>query len=364
MLARIHAAAVLGVQAFPVLVEVDLQAGLPQFSTVGLPDEAVRESRDRVRSAITNSGFAFPATRVTVNLAPATLRKQGSSFDLAIAVGLLGAQGLARAEAAVDLLLFAELSLDGSLKPVRGVLPVALAARERGIRGLILPPDNAAEAALVREIEVYPARTLADVVDSLNGGRPLERQAAADHDVEDGCEVGESLLEEVRGQEFARRALEIAAAGGHNLLFVGPPGSGKTLLTRCLPGILPPLSFEEALETTRIHSVAGLVSHRRPLVRRRPFRAPHHTVSQAGLIGGGSHPRPGEVSLAHNGVLFLDELAEFPRHILENLRQPLETGEVTIARAALTLTYPARFMLAAAMNPCGCVAYLLPSQSQ
>jgi magnesium chelatase family protein len=322
------------------------------FSTVGLPDEAVRESRDRVRSAITNSGYAFPAARVTVNLAPADLRKEGSSFDLAIAIGLLAAQGLASAEAAADLLLVAELSLDGGLKPVRGALSVALAARERGIRGLVLPPGNAAEAALVREVEVYPARNLAEVVAFLNGERALKRAAAAEQ--EDADEAGDVALEEVRGQEFARRALEIAAAGGHNLLFVGPPGSGKTLLTRCLPGILPPLSFDEALETTRIHSVAGLVTPERPLVRRRPFRSPHHTVSHAGLIGGGSHPRPGEVSLAHNGVLFLDELPEFPRRILENLRQPLEAGEVTIARAALTLTYPARFMLAAAMNPCKC----------
>jgi magnesium chelatase family protein len=352
VLSRVRAAAVLGVQAFPVIVETDLQAGLPTFSTVGLPDEAVRESRDRVRSAITNSGFAFPAARVTVNLAPADLRKEGSSFDLAIAVGLLAAQGLANAAAAADLLLVAELSLDGGLKPVRGALPVALAARERGYRGLVLPPANAAEAALVREIEVYPARSLADVVAFLNGEQALTRAAPAEHD--DAAEAGDGALEEVRGQEFARRALEIAAAGGHNLLFVGPPGSGKTLLTRCLPGILPPLSFEEALETTRIHSVAGLVSADRPLVRRRPFRAPHHTVSHAGLIGGGSHPRPGEVSLAHNGVLFLDELPEFPRRVLENLRQPLESGEVTIARAALTLTYPARFMLAGAMNPCPC----------
>ena len=362
MLARVRAAAVLGVQAFPVLVEADLQAGLPSFSTVGLPDEAVRESRDRVRSAIMNSGFPFPAARVTVNLAPADLRKEGSSFDLAIAIGLIAAQGLASAEAAADLFLVAELSLDGGLKPVRGVLPIALAARAGGIRGLVLPPENAAEAALVREIEVYPARTLSEVVAFLNGEQGLVRTEAAEQ--EDAFEAGDGALEDVRGQEFARRALEIAAAGGHNLLFVGPPGSGKTLLTRCLPGILPPLSFEEALETTRIHSVAGLVSAERPLVRRRPFRAPHHTVSNAGLIGGGSHPRPGEVSLAHNGVLFLDELPEFPRRVLENLRQPMEAGEVTIARAALTLTYPARFMLAAAMNPCGCVAYLLPSQIQ
>jgi len=350
MLSRVSAAAVLGIQAFPVLVEVDLQSGLPSFSTVGLPDEAVRESRDRVRAAIMNSGYAFPSSRVTVNLAPADLRKEGSGFDLAIAVGLLAAQGLVQLEAAADLLLVGELSLDGGLKPVRGVLPVAIAARERGYRGVVLPPESAAEAALVREVEVYPARRLEDVVAAFNGGPQLLRSTPAAPS--DTGTTAETQLEEVRGQEFARRALEVSAAGGHNILLVGPPGTGKTMLSRCLPGILPLLAPEEALETTRIHSVVGLVSQQEPLVRRRPFRAPHHTVSYAGLIGGGVHPRPGEVSLAHNGVLFLDELPEFRRSILENLRQPLEAGEVTIARAAISLTFPSRFVLAAAMNPC------------
>ena len=298
-----------------------------------------------------------------MNLAPADLRKEGSSFDLAIAIGLLAAQGLASAEAAADLLLVAELSLDGGLKPVRGVLP----DRAGGARG------EASAAWSCRRRTRPRRRSCARSRSTRRARSPKSRRSSTAsrrwcgrrrQNRKTVDEAADGALEEVRGQEFARRALEIAAAGGHNLLFVGPPGSGKTLLTRCLPGILPPLSFEEALETTRIHSVAGLVSAERPLVRRRPFRAPHHTVSNAGLIGGGSHPRPGEVSLAHNGVLFLDELPEFPRRVLENLRQPMEAGEVTIARAALTLTYPARFMLAAAMNPCGCVAYLLPSQSQ
>jgi magnesium chelatase family protein len=350
MLASVNAAADLGIQAFPVLVEADLQAGLPSFSTVGLPDEAVRESRDRVRSAIVNSGYAFPAGRVTVNLAPANLRKEGSGFDLAIAVGLLAAQGLVRLGSTADLLLMGELSLDGGLKPVRGVLPLAIAAREHGYRGVVLPCGNAAEAPLVPEVEAYPARRLGDVVEAFNGGPPLAR-ASPTVPTEAGI-AADSGLEEVRGQEFAKRALEVSAAGGHNILLVGPPGTGKAMLSRCLPGILPTPSFEEALETTRIHSVAGLVSEKEPLVRRRPFRAPHHTVSYAGLIGGGAHPRPGEVSLAHNGVLFLDEIPEFRRSILENLRQPLEAGEVTITRAALSLTLPARCVLVAAMNPC------------
>jgi magnesium chelatase family protein len=358
MLFKTRSASVYGIEAHLVDVEVNLTTGgggnNGDFHIVGLPDVAVRESRSRVIAAIRNNGFSFPYQKIVVNLAPADIKKEGSAFDLPLAIAILGGVGLLNRQDMSDFLLVGELSLDGKLRPVRGVLSIAMLAREKKIPCLIVAAANAREAAVVSGIEVHPMRSITEVVDFLNGDKPPRPLRVSPTEAPAGPPPRGDDFRDVRGQFHAKRAVEVAMAGGHNVLMVGPPGSGKTMLAKRIPSILPPMSFEESLETTRIHSVTGLLPSGCGLISERPFRHPHHTISDAGLVGGGSVPRPGEVSMAHNGVLFLDELPEFPRNVLEVMRQPLEERRVTIARAQMTLTFPASFVLVAASNPCPC----------
>lgn len=363
MLATVLSSAVLGIDAYVVKVEVDVSDGLPAFSTVGLPDSAIKESRDRVIAAIKNSGFYFPPSRITANLAPADIRKTGSAFDLPIAIGVMAATNQVDLANLESTMVLGELALDGTIRSIQGGLPIAIAAKQNGIKHLILPAANAKEAAIVEELNVFPVESLSDTAAFLNSAKEIAPETFTISTAVNTEETQTYLdLIDVKGQEHVKRAVEVAAAGGHNLIMIGPPGSGKTMIAKRIPSILPKLSTDESLETTKIQSIVGILPSDTPLVTTRPFRSPHHTISDAGLIGGGNVPRPGEVSLSHNGVLFLDELPEFRRNVLEVMRQPLEDGHVTISRAAASLTYPANFMLVAAMNPCPCGFFSDPNR--